>query len=66
MIHLLRARGNHILNLKFDKMRETDKKIDELINTDFRKLTEPVSAFVIFEEEDGVLIALEQSKNNKK
>lgn len=66
MIHLLRARGNDILHLKFDKMREKDKQIDELINTEFIKLTEPVSAFIIFEEEDGILIALEESEKNKK
>lgn len=43
-------------------MREKEKKIDQLIDTEFKKLTEPVDAFIIFEEEDGFLIALEVSK----
>lgn len=45
-------------------MREKEKEIDHLVDTEFKKLTEPVDAFIIFEEEDGILIALEESKNS--
>jgi len=62
MINLLKARGNDILHMKFDKMREKEKQIDHLVDTEFKTLTEPVDAFIMFEEEDGILIALEESK----
>lgn len=45
-------------------MRKVEAEIDVLINEEFEKLTEPVGAFIIFEEEDGIIIALEESKNN--
>lgn len=43
-------------------MREVEAKIDLIINEEFEKLTEPVSAFIIFEEEDGVIAALDLSE----
>lgn len=64
LINLLKKRGTAIGNLKFDEMRKVEKEIDELINKEFDKLTEPVSAFIIFEEEDGIIVALEESEAN--
>lgn len=60
----MKKRGTAIANLKFDEMRKVEAEIDVLINEEFEKLTEPVGAFIIFEEEDGIIIALEESKNN--
>ena len=54
----MKKRGTAIGNLKFDEMRKVEKEIDVLINEEFDKLTEPVSAFIIFEEEDGIIVAL--------
>jgi len=65
LINLLKKRGTAIANLKFDEMRKVEKEIDVLINDEFDKLTEPVSAFIIFEEEDGVIVALEESETNE-
>lgn len=62
LINLLKARGAAIANLKFEEMREVEAKIDVIINEEFEKLTEPVSAFIIFEEEDGVIAALDLSE----
>lgn len=49
---------------RYDKMRETEKKISELKNEKFNDLTRPVSAFITFEEEDAYNIALTNYEPN--
>lgn len=40
-------------------MREVEKKISVLKDTQYNNLTRPISAFITFEEEDAYLLALE-------
>lgn len=40
-------------------MRETEKKINDLKNESFNKITRPVCAFITFEEDEGHILALE-------
>ncbi|CDW86701.1 UNKNOWN [Stylonychia lemnae] len=58
-INLLKQRGMHIQNQRFEQMRDTEKKICELKNQKFTDLTRPVEAFITFEEEDGSIIGQE-------
>ncbi len=57
LIHLLRERGNAIMNQKFEKMREVEQKISNLKKDNYDKLTTPVCAFITFEEEDAYILA---------
>ena len=41
---------------RFDKMRETEKKISQLKDEKFKDLTRPCEAFITFEEEDGSIV----------
>lgn len=56
LINLLRTRGAHIKFERYDKMREFNKKIDELkSNPDkLKSLNRPVTAFLTFENEEGI------------
>ncbi len=54
LINLLKSRGQAIKFEKFDKMREINKKIDELKTQNIDKFTRPVSAFLTFENEEGL------------
>jgi hypothetical protein len=54
MINLLKERGTAIKFEKFEKMREMNKKIDDLKRRDLDKLSRPVSAFLTFENEEGL------------
>lgn len=45
------------MNQQYDKMRETEKKINDLKNEHYDDLTRPVCAFITFEEEDSYIIA---------
>mmetsp|Transcript_21713 Transcript_21713/g.16017 ORF Transcript_21713/g.16017 Transcript_21713/m.16017 type:complete len:218 (-) Transcript_21713:718-1371(-) len=57
LIALLRERGAAINNQKYDDMRAAEKKITDLKAAKYDQLTRPVCAFIIFEEEDGYIIA---------
>lgn len=56
IINLLRQRGAHIKFERYDKMREINKKIDELKSdpVELRKINRPVTAFLTFENEEGL------------
>jgi hypothetical protein len=56
LIDLLRVRGNWIKFEKYDKMREVNKKIDELKSdpTKLQQFNRPVTAFLTFENEEGI------------
>jgi hypothetical protein len=56
LISLLRERGQHVMYQRFDKMRETEKKISLLKDEKFNTLIKPCDAFITFEEEDGSII----------
>lgn len=58
LIILLRQRGVFIKTEKWDKMREVEKKIDDLKNKNLEKFTRPVSVFMSFECEEGLQRAL--------
>jgi len=53
---LLRARGQCIKYEKYDKMREINKKIDDLKSDPIKlsALNRPVTAFLSFENEEGI------------
>jgi len=56
LINLLRKRGQFIKLQKFDQMREVNKKIDE-VKADpvkIKKFYRPVTAFLTFENEEGL------------
>ena len=54
LINLLKQRGAAIKFEKFDLMRKINKQIDELKSTNLEKYIRPVSAFLSFENEEGL------------
>lgn len=54
LINLLKDRGRAIKFEKFDKMRAINKNIDELKTLNIEKFTRPVSAFLTFQDEEGL------------
>jgi hypothetical protein len=56
IINLLRTRGQFIKFEKYDKMREINKKVEHLKGnpTTLAKLNRPVTAFLTFENEEGI------------
>ena len=62
MIQLLKKRGEAIAEQEFDIIRSIEKKINKQIKNNYEQMTTPSSAFIIFEEEEGPLLAF---KNNK-
>lgn len=61
LINLLKQRGLAIKLEKYDKMREINKKIDNLKAANLSKYNRPVTAFLTFENEEG----LNRCKNYK-
>ena len=61
LIEKLRERGGYIAYNKFDKMRETETEINEIMQ-DFDSLTVPTSAFITFESDDSKIAALNLDK----
>jgi hypothetical protein len=59
LIKLLRTRGQHIVNQRFDKQKEVEQEISDLKNQSWETFTKPVCAFITFEEEDGYNRALD-------
>lgn len=59
LINALKARGNHIMYQRFDKMREVEAQISTMKNEKYQQLTKPVDAFITFEEEDGLILSQE-------
>jgi hypothetical protein len=54
LINLLKQRGLAIKFEKFDLMRKINKQIDELKSEGIEQYTRPVSAFLTFENEEGL------------
>lgn len=54
VINLLKARGAAIKFEKFDKMRAINAQIEQTKNENMEKLERPVSAFLTFENEEGL------------
>lgn len=54
LINLLKERGNAIKFEKWDRMREINKKINELKTKNVEKYNRPVAAFLTFENEEGI------------
>lgn len=54
LINLLKERGNAIKFEKWDKMRVINKKINELKTKNADKYNRPVTAFITFENEEGI------------
>jgi hypothetical protein len=56
LINLLRVRGAHIKFERYEKMREWNKKIDEIKSNPekLKALNRPVTAFLTFENEEGI------------
>jgi len=59
LIKLLKQRGTFIMQQKYDKVAETEKKIMEYKKEKIEDLIRPVDAFITFEEEDGKIVAEE-------
>lgn len=54
LINLLKVRGAAIKFEKYDKMREVNKKIDALVDSNPQKYNRPVTAFLTLENEEGL------------
>jgi hypothetical protein len=54
VINLLKARGSAIKFEKFDRMREINAQIEKVKTENLEKLERPVSAFLTFENEEGL------------
>lgn len=48
LIDLLKIRGGFIIGQNYDKMRETEAKIQELKNAKYDDLVKPCDAFITF------------------
>ena len=59
LIKLLKQRGTFIMQQKYDKVAETEKKIMDYKEANIEDLIRPVDAFITFEEEDGKIVAEE-------
>lgn len=59
LVGLLKTRGTHIMNEKWDKMRAVEKEINELKDKEFDDWTRPCSVFMTFQKEEGLQRALE-------
>jgi hypothetical protein len=57
LIHALRERGGFIVSQNFDKMREQEAKINDLL-LEIDSLTVPTAAFITFESEHSKNLAL--------
>lgn len=57
-------RGSYITSVNFEKVKEMDEKISELIKNEgnYKKLTVPVCAFITFESDDAYTEAKTYSK----
>lgn len=64
LIHALKTRGTGITNLDFDKVKEQDTKIEDMIKNEkeYENLTKPVCAFITFVTDDGKNTALAYSE----
>jgi hypothetical protein len=62
LINLLKERGADIKYEKFDLMRKLNKNIDDLKSQNLEKYTRPVSAFLTFENEEGLNRCLNYSE----
>ena len=58
LIRLLKERGESIVDHDFEKVHEIEAKINERIRINYERLTTPNHAFIVFEEEEGMKIAL--------
>mmetsp|Transcript_8384 Transcript_8384/g.14010 ORF Transcript_8384/g.14010 Transcript_8384/m.14010 type:complete len:683 (+) Transcript_8384:250-2298(+) len=67
LLILLRERGTAIMNCQFDKMREIEHQIDEMVHDEQQldSLTRPVCAFITFRSDDAFNEAIAYSKNVK-
>lgn len=54
LINLLKSRGNAIKYEKWDEMRQINKRIDELKTKNLEQYNRPVTAFLTFENEEGL------------
>ena len=54
LINLLKARGNAIKFEKWDQMRAINRRINELKTKNADKYNRPVTAFITFENEEGI------------
>jgi hypothetical protein len=54
LINLLKQRGLTIKFEKYDKMRELNTKIESLKASNLDKYNRPVTAFLTFENEEGL------------
>lgn len=54
LINLLKQRGQAIKFEKWDRMREINKMIDDLKTVNAEKFNRPVTAFLTFENEEGL------------
>jgi hypothetical protein len=63
LIKLLKQRGTFIMQQKYDKVAETEKKIMAYKEANIEDLIRPVDAFITFEEEDGKIVAEEFEPN---
>jgi hypothetical protein len=54
LINLLKERGMAIKFEKWDKVRDINKKIDDIKTTSLDKYNRPVTAFITLENEEGL------------
>lgn len=64
VIAILKTRGTAIAACKWDKVKELDKALTEMVKdkNNYRKLSTPVCAIITFESDDGANEALLYSK----
>jgi len=65
LLSALKVRGTALTNLDFEKVKEQDKYISDMIKDgdNYEKLTRPVCAFVTFESDDAYNAALSFTKS---
>lgn len=58
LIKVLKQRGDAIVAKKWEKVKQSDLKIQDMLKNDLQRLTTPTAAFITFEEEEGVICAI--------
>jgi hypothetical protein len=62
VIERLTTRGHAIASASWEKVKKTEKELDELIKQNYETYSEPVCAFITFERSDFADLAIEYSK----
>lgn len=66
LIKLLKKRGTALSNLDFEQAHEVEAEINEKIKNSYDEVTTPTAVIIIFEDEDGPIVAMKNNETRDK